>query len=340
MAADKILGIDIGAHSIKIAQVAVDGDRPVVEAYTAVPLPYGSIVDGLVVPEKRPLIVEALRAVAKSKMFSTKDVIVGLNSPNSVFFHRTTVPVMSEEDLRKSLHNVVEAAETSLDVNHQQIAFSVLGRTRKNNKMNVMLFLVQDDFARVICEMVEEAGLNIVGADLAALATLRGAEIDHDTSRAQAIISIGADTQSILVHSGGIPLFLYTDTTSTGVEASRVIADALGLDDEDEEVEKMKTSSERLPAAAHEAITEYLTNLADRVVASFAAYKRSGANLPAIESILLVGGGSMLQGLARAIVTKADVPVQYARPDSSFEGDLKNAVFHLTALGLTTGAQE
>lgn len=340
MAADKVLGIDIGAHSVKVAQVTRTDDGLVVDGYTAVRLVPGCIIDGQVVVSKRAHIVEALRtAVTKSGLFSTKDAVIGFNNPSSVFFSRTTIPAMTEENLRKSLSNIVEAADTGLDVAHQQMDFSVLSKTPRSGKIEAMLYIVQDSFAETICEIAEEAGLRIVGADLSVLATLRGAGIDLDQTRAQAVINIGADTQTVLVHSGGVPLGVYPDTSYTGNEATRIIADVMGLDPDDEEVEQLKVSGERFDEEVTEVVSDYLKNTALRVESSLTAYLRSGPDMPPVASILLAGGGSMLQGLARAIHTKTNIPVQYARPDEAYKGDLRNAVFHLTALGLTTGAQ-
>lgn len=338
MANDRVLGVDIGARSIKIAEADLSGDRPLITAFTTIPLPFGCIEDGLVVTEKRRLIVDALRAGLNSGIFQTKDAIIGLNSPNSVFFHQIAVPAMTDEDIRKAKEHLVAAADTGLDIEHQQIDYSVLGRRPKGNKIDVLFYFVHDSVAQTMCEIAEEAGLEVVGADLSVLATLRGADISHDPTFAEAIINIGADTQSILIHRAGVPLFLYGDTSMTGNAASRAVAEAMSLDYDDEDVETAKLSKEQDRAVAS-ALADYSLNLADRVANAFTSYARTVPDAPEIMSIRLVGGGSMLNGLARAVINKTNKRAQYAAPDPLFEGDLSRATLHLTALGLTTGAQ-
>lgn len=338
MAKDRVLGVDIGAHSIKIAEVDFSGERPEVTGYTAVALPHGAIEDGLVAIDKRRFIVDALKHALNSGIFTTKDAVVGLNSPNSAFLHTLTIPAMSEEEIEKSKVLLIEAADLGIDTAHQQIDFSVLGRRPRGNKIDVQFYYIADAVAESICQIAEDAGLELLGADLGMLATLRGAAIDQRGAGAQAVVNIGADTITVLVHHNGVPLYAFGDTVFAGNEASRLIADQLGLDPDDPDVEAHKRAGQ-FDSVTSQVMGEYAANLADRIVSAIGAYKRTAPDAPPVESILLAGGGSMLLGLAKVIQTKANIRVQYAAADTAtFAGDLKHSTLHLTAIGLTTGA--
>lgn len=340
MAKDRVLGVDIGAHSIKIAEVDFSGDRPEVTGYTAVAIPHGAIEDGLVAIDKRRFIVDALKHAVNSDIFSTKNAVVGFNSPNAAFMHTLTIGAMSEEDIEKSKVLLVEAADLGIDTAHQQIDFSVLGRRPRGNKIDVQFYYIQDEVAETICQIAEDAGLDLVGADLGMLAALRGAAIDMHGQGAQAVVNIGADTITVVVHHNGVPLYAFGDTVFAGNEASRLIADGLARDPDDPEVEKYKREGQ-FDHSTSQVVGEYASNLADRINNALGAYRRSTPDAPRVESILLAGGGSMLVGLAKVIQTKTNIRVQYAAADTSaFGGDLKHATLHLTAIGLTTGATE
>ena len=340
MANDRILGIDIGSSAIKIAQVNVGKDRHTVEAYTSVPLPLESVIDGRIADGKHQLVVNALKSALDTDAFSTKDAIIGLNSSSSVFFRNASVPRMNDSTLKKSIVNIVEAEKTGLNMNEMHVDYSVLGNETRGSKLRLMLYLVQDNYAESLCKAAEDAGLNVIGADISALATLRGTEIDVRQTDTAAIVGIGADITSILMHRSGVPSALFLDSTGAGREASRVIADALGADAESEDMELYKVSNTRFDNDVQEAITEYGDMLAQKLLKTFEAFKRTRPDEPPVRSITLVGGGSFLQGLARVIQNHFDLTIQYGRPEPAFDGDLSNAGLHLTAIGLATGATQ
>ena len=338
MANNRILGIDIGSSAIKIAQVNVGKDNHVVEEYVSIPLPLESVVDGRIAEGKHQLVVNILKLALKESTFSTKDAIVGLNSSSSVFFRNAVVPIMNDATLKKSIINIVEAEKTGLDMNEMHVSYSVLGKDARGSKLRLMLYLVQDQYVDSLCKAVEDAGLNVVGADISALATLRGTGIDVRQTDTAAIVGIGADITSILMHRSGVPSALFLDSTGAGREASRVIADALDADPESEDMELYKTSNTRFDADVQEAISEYGDMLAQRLLKTFEVFKRNSPDEPPVRSITLVGGGSFLQGLARVIQNHFDLAIQYGKPEPAFDGDLALASLHLTAIGLAIGA--
>jgi type IV pilus assembly protein PilM len=340
MANDKVLGIDIGSSAIKIAQVNVGKDRHFVEAYTSVPLPFETVVDGRIADGKHAIVVNAIKAAMDGGMFSTKDAVVGLNSSSAVFFRQTSIPRMSDETLKKSIVNIVESENAGFDMSEMHVDYSVLGNETRGSKLRVMLYLVQDQYAEALCKAVEDAGLNVVGADLSALATLRGTEINHRTDETSVIVGIGAEITSVLMHCGGVPSALFIDPTGAGHDASKAIADVAGGDPESEDLEAFKTANNRFDREVAEAITEYGQIVADKLTKYFEAFARENPDAPAIRSITLVGGGSFLQGLARVIQNNFDLNIHYGKPEPMFDGDLSHAVLHLTAIGLATGAQE
>lgn len=340
MANDMVLGIDIGSSAIKIAQVNVGKERHIVEAYTSVPLPFETVIDGRIADGKHAIVVSALKSALDTDLFTTKNAVVGLNSSSSVFFKNASVPRMSDDTLRRSIVNIVEAEKTGLNMEEMHVDYSVLGNETRGSKLRLMLYLVQDEYAASLCRAVEDAGLNIVGVDISALATLRGTEINTRSDETSAIVGIGADIISTLMHRGGIPSALFLDPNGAGREASGHIADALGASAESEDVELYKVSNTRFDLDVQSAITEYGDQVALKLVKTFEAFKRTHPDEPPVRSITLVGGGSFLQGLARVIQNHFDLLIQYGKPEPTFDGDLSHAVLHLTAMGLATGAKK
>lgn len=339
MANDRVLGVDIGSHSVKIAQVLLGGDSPHVEAYTSVAVPREVVVDGKIVSGKSGVVVDIIRQALETSNFSTKDAVLGLNSSSSVFFRRSSVPAMDQKTLTKALPNIVDAEGSGLQVDEFLLDFSVLGR-EENGKLSLMLYLAQDEYAGTLAMAAEEAGLNVIGTTPTSLATLSAVEINPYAVGTSVILDIGADVTSVLLHRKGVPTGLFLDSTGAGHDANKAIADVLSSDPEGEDTESYKVANHRFDADVQEAIAEYGAILADKLTKFFDSHTRNNPGEPPVDSITLVGGGSFLQGLVKSLQNTFTVPIQYGTPDPRLSGDLSRAVLHLAAIGLATGVKK
>jgi type IV pilus assembly protein PilM len=158
-----------------------------------------------------------------------------------------------------------------------------------------------------------------VGLDLIAFALLRSVAVRDpalfDTSGEEAIIDVGAEITSIVVHDGGVPRFVRI-LPAGGNDITNAVARALGVSVE--EAEALKAGD---PVEDSLASVEDARRVAHGRAASFVDDIRSslefyGAQTPGarITRVLVTGGGSKLEGFVEMMQERLMIPVERGRP--------------------------
>src|ERR1700730_13324951 len=94
------IGLDIGSHAVRAAEVKVDGHGTTLQRYAHVDLPPGAVADGEVVDATA--VGSALRRLWAEGRFTQKRVIVGVSSQRAIV-RQADVPAMTEDELRSAL---------------------------------------------------------------------------------------------------------------------------------------------------------------------------------------------------------------------------------------------
>ena len=347
---DRVIGLDIGSGSVKAAQVYRNNGTFTVEKQAAAPLPHGSVFDGQIAKDSRKQIASIIRNLVEEHNFDTEDVIFGLNSSSSVFMKEITVPpVARPEDLKKALPNIIEA-EMDLAPDTNETSFTVVGEIvdKRQRKLKVLVYSVRSEYARSVAEVIEEAGLNIVGADLNALASLRAVQIQPLPPRQlSAVVDIGSDVTSLMLHENGVPKTLFFDPDMAGTTVTNRIAEMLNLDIEDGAAEWAKINDQNWDGPVAKIRDDYSKNLAQKVASVFDTTVRKEGDFDKVGHVLLVGGGSLLHGLGVAVrEVLLDAQVDFANFDPTISSDSGDPVErypqafgadYLVAVGLGMG---
>lgn len=351
--ADRVIGLDIGTSSIKAAQVArVRGGTLVVEKQAAVALPPGAVADGRVAQKDRGRVIEVIRALFDKADFATKDVILGLNSSSGVFMNELLVPLMRPEDMSTALPGILTTVMDSSVVSESEISYTVVGeeQTGEGRKLRVLIYAVRSDYADSLAEVAHEAGLNVVGADLNALAALRAVRVQQRPPRqVDALVDIGGSVTSILIHHNGVPKMLLLDPDSASSTLNEKIADTLGYEHDDPRAEQAKIDDQHARGPVSQARREYALSLAQKIATAFRAFIERSDDYDAIANVVLVGGGAHLPELGGALKhSLGTVPLAFAgvadeittpnggqvqRSENESGGD------YLVAVGLATGTK-
>lgn len=314
----RVIGLDLGSSSIKASQVLHHDDGTYfVEHQATRQLPRGTIIDGHIEADKKALVINALvEMMSAESKFTTKDAIFGLNSSSSIFMEEVLVPVMDADDLEAALPNVLAAQDEKYAAGKNEIAFAVVGPvgTERGPRLRVLVFRALADYVKEMAELVEAAGLNVVGSDFHALAALRVIDTAPRPDRqADALIDIGANVTSVLIHHNGVPKMLALDPEMAGGVATERVADALGLDYDDDLAEFHKINNSDSLGLVPQARSRYSEAFVERVHKTLKQFVDSSDDIDSIAAITLVGGGALLAGLSDYLrSTFGDVPRTYA----------------------------
>jgi type IV pilus assembly protein PilM len=334
------IGVDVGSTAVRVAEVAA-GDVPVIVRAAQVPLPPGVVEAGEV--RQPEVVAEALGELWSKSGVKSKQVHLGVGNQR-VVVRELALPWLPEKELRDTLgFQVQEFIPMASD--EAVLDFDLLGEMDQGGRRMVRILLVaaHKPMVNALVEAALAAKLDPQGIDLTPFAVIRavgmGDEgLDLDSSGDEAIIDIGAQVTSICVHDRGVTRFVRM-LPSGGRDITLAVASGLGVDEEVAErlkrgerfggiadaapdVESVTDGAPavRLPPPADAPDPAAVRNLALTRAGGFADEIRSSlefytAQMPnaQIGRVLVVGGGSRLDGLLELLQERLPVPVDRGR---------------------------
>jgi type IV pilus assembly protein PilM len=334
------IGVDVGSTAVRVAEVAA-GDVQVIVRAAQVPLPPGAVEAGEV--RQPQAVAEALTELWSKSGVKGKQVFLGVGNQR-VVVRELALPWLPEKELRDTLgFQVQEFIPMASD--EAVLDFDPLGEMDQGGRRMVRILLVaaHKPMVNALVEAALAARLDPLGIDLTPFAVTRavgtGDEgLDLDSGGDEAIVDIGAQVTSICVHDHGVSRFVRM-LPSGGRDITRAVASGLGVDDEVAERLKrgerfgeiadvspaVKPAADgapavRLPppadgpdaAAVRDLALTRAGGFADEVRSSLEFYTAQTSNAQ-IGRVLVVGGGSRLDGLLELLQERLLVPVDRGR---------------------------
>ena len=203
----KLVGLDIGSSSLKLAEIISSSRGYVLNRFLQVPLPKGIITDG-VLADSNALTLK-IKELFRNSGCGRKGIVTSL-AGNSVIIKKVTLDQINETELRDLIHD--EAGkylpfDNMDDVNYD---FQILGDNSYNpNQMDIIIVAAKKDMVNSYLEAVTAAGLNVMIMDVApfVLESVYESNYEFDNDEIVVIINIGASTTGINVLKGGMSIF-------------------------------------------------------------------------------------------------------------------------------------
>jgi type IV pilus assembly protein PilM len=307
MASGTLIGLDIGANSIRAAETRGRKDGQIITNFGQVPLPPGAVSGGVIRDGK--VVTLALKHLWSTTRFRSRRVVLGVDNPQ-VVVREMTVTNLPPRELHRSLPFQVRD-KLPLPVETALLDFYPLEDPGTNETVRGLLIAVPRDAVLAAVHAVEKAGLHVVQVDLAAFALLRSASRLDD--QVEAIVDIGADATSVIVHSHGEPLMVRTIPRG-GAEITQMLTTRLDLAPDAAEAAKWRVglNTETDPVIA-EVIQGAVRPLINEINSSF-TYVSAGEHGVRVSRLALCGGGALLPGLAEELGDQLGVEVVVPDP--------------------------
>jgi type IV pilus assembly protein PilM len=314
MAAPTQIGLDIGTMSIRAVETTRGKDGPVVTKFGQTPLPPGTVVSGVVADSKA--VTTALKQLWSETGFRGRKVILGVTNPQIVV-REMSVSNLPAKDLRKSLPFQVRDS-LPLPVERALLDFHALEDPGDAETVRGLLIAAPKEAVLTAVEATERAGLHVDRVDLAAFALLRAAS--RPDAEVEAIVDIGGQITSVVIHVDGVPLIVRTIPRG-GAEITDMITARRGISGADAELLKRRIGvrSDDEPENVDLIRTAFQPVL-NEIRNSF-AYLNAGERHARVARLVLSGGGSQLPGLVEMLATQLEVPVTLADPTERLAGN-------------------
>ena len=299
------IGLDIGTSSIRAVEVRRGKDDYSLSNFGQVPLPAGAVTGGVV--QDQVMVTSALKQLWAACKFGTKNVNIGVTNPQLVV-REMSISNLPAKEMRQALPFQVKDA-LPLAVERSLLDFYPLEDPGDSPTVRGLLIAMPKEAVMSAVDAVEKAGLHVKSVDLASFALLRAAS--RLDAQVEAIVDIGLDVTSVVVHADGEPLIVRT-VPRGGQEITDSIASRLGIPVPEAEELKCRfglrgDGREDSAEAAEEAVRPLVSELRS----SF-TYLASGQQQKTVTRLALCGGSALMPGLAEHLQNELRITVMYA----------------------------
>jgi len=309
-----LIGLDISSTSVKLLELAPQGDGFRVEAYAAEPLPPNSVVEKNITDVEA--VGEAIRRVAKRSGSRTKFASVAV-AGSSVITKVITMPAaLSEEEMESQIE--LEADQyIPYSLEEVNLDFEILGTSEDNpDTVDVLLAASRSENVDSRVAAVELGGLTAKVVDIEAY-TLENAfglispQIPGGTDdKTVAVIDVGATMTTLSVlHDGKI---IYTrDQVFGGKQLTEEIQRRYGLSYEEAGMAKRQGG---LPDNyVPEVLDPFKDAMAQQVSRSLQFFFSSSQH-NSVSHIVLAGGSASIPGVDELIEERVGTGTSIANP--------------------------
>jgi type IV pilus assembly protein PilM len=341
---ESVLGIDIGASSIKVVQLRRKGGKAVLETYGALSLgPYAGVEIGKATNLQPEKVITALTDILREAKTTTKKG--GLTIPfGSVLMSVIEMPAVDDKTLAQMVplearkYIPVPITEVSLDwtiIPKEQIkatgqnhgAGSVgnvpgvglpggQAERPKIELLNILLVAIHNETLREYQEIVKKTALDANFFEIEIFSTIRSV-LDKNVAPVM-ILDVGASSTKLYIVDRGIVRASHTINRGSQ-EITMAISTAMNVQVDKAEIMKRtigwgKDPAHQDVASAISVVVDHILSEAKHVATNFQAkYAKS------IERAILVGGGSSMKGFAELAQAGLEMPVESADPFSKVE---------------------
>ncbi len=298
-----LVGVDIGASSIKVVQLKESRKRYAVARYGYAPLPPQTIVDGHVM--NRGAVIEALGRLFTDNKIATRDVAVGVYG-QSVIVRKITVPMMSPAELDEQINWEAEQ-HIPFDIKVMSIDYEVLRKRPEAGQMDLLLVAAKKDEINEYASIIREAKLKPLVVDINAFTIQNIFEYIHGLPQdaTVALLNVGASISSLNIVARGVSAFT-REVTNAGNSVTEEIQRQMGVPFEQAEQYKLAAAAGAVPAQVHQIIASACESLAGEIQRSLDFYLATSGESE-IGRVYVCGGSAYLAPLMQAIEKRSRV---------------------------------
>jgi type IV pilus assembly protein PilM len=302
-----IVGLDIGASSIKLVEIENDKEEYTLVNYGIAELDPETIVDGEIMD--RQLVVETIQNLYEARGISRKRVVVGVHG-RGVIVKKIMMERLPEEDASEAIYWEAEQ-HVPYDINDVSLDFQILGVDIGPKQMQVLLVAAKREMILNLIEIIREAGLVPDAVDVNSFAVQNVVETVHDIrpDETAVLLDVGAEITNVNIVREGIPL--YTQDVAQGVNNIIRSAQKRFQISREEAMAALETGTDRYDIQPLiENACKDLANVLDKS----ATYLKTAADGENLDRIFLAGGAALMPAFVETLGRIQDLPIEIIDP--------------------------
>ncbi len=315
-----LVGVDIGASSIKVVQLKSNRKTLSVVRYGYAPLPPQTIIDGHIMSSG--VVTESLLRLFSDNKIQTKDVAVGVYG-QSVIVRKITVPMMTPDELEEQINWEAEQ-HIPFDIKVMSIDYEVLRKRPEAGQMDLLLVAAKKDEINDYAAILREAKLRPLIVDINAftIQNIFEQQMGLPQDGTIALLNVGAAVSSLNIVSHGVSAFT-REITNAGNAITEEIQKQCSVPYEQAEAYKCGGGPTQIvPQEVHQIIASACDGLAGEIQRSLDFYLATSGESE-ISKIFVSGGSAYLAPLCKSIEKRARVPVMMFDPMANLSVDAK-----------------
>lgn len=308
----KIIGLDIGSTSIKLAELDVSRKGATLQSFAMTPTPPQTMAGGDIV--EPTAISEAIAQLVQEVKSKRKSVASGLWG-SSVIVKKISVPAMDEDLLSEQIRWEAEQY-IPFDINEVNIEYKVLKSLGQNGEtMELLLVAARHDSIFRMIETVSASGLNCEILDVSGFALANCFEANYGVIEGQSlgVLNLGSTvTNFVIVESGEVTFC--RDIPIGGAHYTSEIQKGMGMSLQEAESMKISASmGQPVPEEVTSLINQSHESIVEEISSSIDFYLSTSQGNP-ISQCFVTGGGSRISGLVSFMSREVKIPCEIFDP--------------------------
>ncbi len=306
----KLIGLDIGTSTIKIAEMDVSGSKAQLTSFGFAPTPVGSLNSGEIL--NAAALSTAIKGLLMEMRSKQKKVSTGLWG-TGVIVKKITIPRIEKKMIADQLQWEAEQY-LPFDINTISLGFHVINPNAGNDTMDILLIAAQHEIVNQYRTVVTGAGLNLNVLDVSGFAVANVFEMNYGRSEETiGLINIGSGVTNFVVMMNGEVIFS-RDVAIGGFNFTNEISKELGVTLPEAESLKLSASNkEAVPDEVHSILSSTNDLITDEIRNSFEFFVGSN-NGASFNRCFVTGGSSSVPGLLEKMSQATNVQIEKMNP--------------------------
>ena len=336
----KVLGLDIGTSSIKLAELEISSRGAKLINFGLIPTPPEAVVGGdLIEPVG---ISRAIRELVDQIKTQRQKVATGLWG-SSVIVKRISIPRINEKLVAEQLRWEAEQY-VPFDINEINIDFKILKTSSAADMMDVLLVAAKQDALIRYQDVLQASGLENEIMDVGGFALANCFEKNYEAKNDTVLLlNIGCAITNFVVYDKGEVVFC-RDTAAGGLTYTVEIQKALSINLNEAEAMKLSFSKgQPVPDEVSAVVSATHDLLCEEINSSLDFYLNT-SNGGGVQRCFVTGGGSRTPGLTRALTEKLKISCDHLDPfnrikyhEKAFTPDFISEIRDFAAISIGLG---